>query len=146
MDDKLMCLPVEKMSIPAPRVVKIGATSGPVGTVMTVCLEPVLFNPFVPKLLFNGTMLETRCLQSDITTSLMAVVPHQLQQLSSVAPLYVCLCANDGMVMAWHLTNFAVDHSRKLFDSALNLEHPPPPFYQCSPAAIYGDRKFGDWQ
>jgi hypothetical protein len=142
MDDKLVPLPVEKMSIPAPRVIKISATSSPVGTVVTVCLEPVLFNPFVPKLMFNGAMLETKCLQSDITTSLMAVVPHQLEQLSSVAPLYVCLRANDGMAMAWHLTNFVLDHSRKLLDSAL-LEHLPPPFYQCSPAAIYSERKFG---
>lgn len=139
-----MPLSIEQVSIPAPRVIKICGLGSATGTMVTVHLKHFALGSFIPNLVFNGLMLKTKCLQSDDTTNLTAMVPpHQPPPFSSVFPLYFCLCDNEGIVMAWHLTDFLPDHSQKLLDSTLghSLEHSPL-FYQCSPAAIYGESKF----
>jgi hypothetical protein len=91
-----------------PRLIEMAPTRGIQGTVVTIVVQS-LPHPMVPvKLAFNSLVVDTKQMQAQGITSLVAAVPPFQHTHSTTAnvPISVCMLDKDSVTETWPVAEF----------------------------------------
>ncbi|CAO3596343.1 unnamed protein product [Absidia cylindrospora] len=127
----------------SPKMIKMNLAPGPAGTVATLWINDLTMDQYTSKLAFNALIVDTKVVQSQGVTTLVATVPpHRETHCSTTTvPIYLCLLEDDNVVVTWHITDFSYDGIIKLDDldqvKCSFLSSPPtPPMTGTASAAV----------
>lgn len=98
----------------APKLIEFSPSFGNEGTIITVVLQAL--PPQMPvKLAFNSLMVDTKQLQAQGITSLVATVPSFQQTHSSTpnVPISVCFFDKDMVTETWMVAEFTFDFTNE---------------------------------
>jgi hypothetical protein len=99
--------PEQKTGEP-PRLIEIAPTRGVQGTVVTIVVQS-LPHPMVPvKLAFNSLVVDTKQMQAQGITSLVATVPpfQHTHSTSANIPISICMLDKDSVTETWPVAEF----------------------------------------
>ncbi|OBZ82144.1 hypothetical protein A0J61_09804 [Choanephora cucurbitarum] len=93
----------------SPQVIKMTPNRGSEGTTITVVVQSLPSNPV--KLAFNSLVVNTKQLQSQNITSLVATVPpfQHTQSTSAQVPISICMINGDAVTATWTIADFVYD-------------------------------------
>ncbi|KAI8352154.1 hypothetical protein EDC96DRAFT_518244 [Choanephora cucurbitarum] len=93
----------------SPQVIKMTPNRGSEGTIITVVVQSLPSNPV--KLAFNSLVVNTKQLQSQNITSLVATVPpfQHTQSTSAQVPISICMINGDAVTATWTIADFVYD-------------------------------------
>ncbi|KAI8365318.1 uncharacterized protein BYT42DRAFT_589520 [Radiomyces spectabilis] len=109
-----------------PRLIEMNPSRGTQGTVITLVIQSLPIHHISDiKIAFNDLVLDTKQMQAQGITSLVATVPPliQINTSSTVVPISICLLNRDTVIEAWPMGEFTYLVSN---NSGTNDFHPTP--------------------
>ncbi|CEP11417.1 hypothetical protein [Parasitella parasitica] len=99
----------------APRLIELAPTRGGQGTVVTVVVQSVAHQIVPVKLAFNSLVVDTKQMQSQGITSLVAAVPPFQHTHSTTAnvPISICMLDKDSVTETWPVAEFVYEFDTK---------------------------------
>ncbi|KAI8093116.1 uncharacterized protein BX664DRAFT_328961 [Halteromyces radiatus] len=97
-----------------PELIKMSPSNGMAGTVLTVWVQYLFTGQFTPRLAFNTLIVDTKMVQSQGVTTLVATVPtpEETGATGSIIPIYLCLLDKDNIIVTWPLAEFTFDSNK----------------------------------
>lgn len=98
-----------------PRLTEMAPTRGSQGTVVTVVVQSLPHQLVPVKLAFNSLVVDTKQMQAQGITSLVAAVPPFQQTHSSTAnvPISICMLDKDSVTETWPVAEFVYEFENK---------------------------------
>ncbi|KAI8087387.1 hypothetical protein BDF21DRAFT_379329 [Thamnidium elegans] len=95
----------------APRLIEMSPRSGNQGTIVTVVVQSLPHQLVPVKLAFNSLVVDTKQMQAQGITSLVAAVPPFQQTHSATAnvPISICILDKDSVTETWPVAEFAYE-------------------------------------
>ncbi|CAO0790595.1 unnamed protein product [Mucor circinelloides] len=99
----------------APRLIELAPTRGSQGTVVTVVVQSLPHQIVPVKLAFNSLVVDTKQMQAQGITSLVAAVPPFQHTHSTTAnvPISICMLDRDSVTETWPVAEFVYDFDTK---------------------------------
>lgn len=99
----------------APRLIEMAPTCGSQGTVVTVVVQSLPHQLVPVKLAFNSLVVDTKQMQAQGITSLVAAVPPFQQTHSTTAnvPISICMLDKDSVTETWPVAEFIYEFDNK---------------------------------
>lgn len=99
----------------APRLIELAPTRGSQGTVVTVVVQSLPHQIVPVKLAFNSLVVDTKQMQAQGITSLVAAVPPFQHTHSTTAnvPISICMLDKDSVTETWPVAEFTYDFDTK---------------------------------
>ncbi|GAN03528.1 developmental regulator medusa [Mucor ambiguus] len=99
----------------APRLIELAPTRGNQGTVVTVVVQSLPHQIVPVKLAFNSLVVDTKQMQAQGITSLVAAVPPFQHTHSNTAnvPISICMLDKDSVTETWPVAEFIYDFDTK---------------------------------
>ncbi|KAL0137035.1 hypothetical protein V8B55DRAFT_1544989, partial [Mucor lusitanicus] len=99
----------------APRLIELAPTRGSQGTVVTVVVQSLPHQIVPVKLAFNSLVVDTKQMQAQGITSLVAAVPPFQHTHSTTAnvPISICMLDKDSVTETWPVAEFVYDFDTK---------------------------------
>lgn len=114
----------QKSNQAMPRLIDISPSKGNQGTIVTVVVQSLNQQAVSVKLAFNSLVVDTKQMQAQGITSLVASVPpfQHINATSSNVPISVCVVDKDSVIETWPIAEFTYD-----FESTNNLNSSDTP-------------------
>ncbi|KAK4521359.1 phospholipid transporting ATPase [Mucor velutinosus] len=99
----------------APRLIELAPTRGSQGTVVTVVVQSLPHQIVPVKLAFNSLVVDTKQMQAQGITSLVAAVPPFQHTHSTTAnvPISICMLDKDSVTETWPVAEFVYEFDTK---------------------------------
>jgi hypothetical protein len=97
-----------------PKLIELSPTQGQEGNVITVVVQALPHQIFA-RLAFNSLMVDTKQMQAQGITSLVATVPpfQQTHSSTSNVPISICFLDNDMVTETWVVSDFSYNKTDK---------------------------------
>ncbi|KAI8333243.1 hypothetical protein BD560DRAFT_414962 [Blakeslea trispora] len=107
--------PEQPKNTESPRVIKMTPNRGSEGTTITVVVQSLACPSNPVKLAFNSLVVNTKQLQSQNITSLVATVPpfRHTQSTSSQVPVSICITNGDTVTATWTIADFIYEFVKR---------------------------------
>lgn len=94
-----------------PRLIDMSPRSGNQGTIVTVVVQSLPHQVVPVKLAFNSLVVDTKQMQAQGITSLVAAVPpfHQTHSTTANVPISICILDKDSVTETWPVAEFAYE-------------------------------------
>lgn len=102
----------QQKNVEAPRLIEMSPVRGSQGTIVTVVVQSLSHHQFVPvRLAFNSLVVDTKQMQAQGITSLVAAVPpfQQTHSATTNVPISVCMLDKDSVTETWPVAEFVYD-------------------------------------
>lgn len=101
--------------IEAPRLIELAPTRGSQGTVVTIVVQSLPHQTAPVKLAFNSLVVDTKQMQAQGITSLVAAVPPFQHTHSTTAnvPISICMLDKDSVTDTWPVAEFVYEFDTK---------------------------------
>ncbi|CAO3614263.1 unnamed protein product [Mucor hiemalis] len=105
----------QQKSTEPPRLIEMAPTCGSQGTVVTVVVQSLPHQLVPVKLAFNSLVVDTKQMQAQGITSLVAAVPPFQQTHSTTAnvPISICILDKDSVTETWPVAEFIYEFDNK---------------------------------
>lgn len=94
-----------------PRLIEITPSKGNQGSIITVVVQSLPQQAVSVKLAFNSLVVDTKQMQAQGITSLVATVPpfQHTNAASTSVPISVCIIDKDSVIETWPITEFTYE-------------------------------------
>jgi hypothetical protein len=98
-------------SVEAPRLIEMTPMKGNQGTVVTVVVQSSSHQLVPLKLAFNSLVVDTKQMQAQGITSLVAAVPpfQRIHSAAANVPLSICMVDKDSVTATWPVAEFVYE-------------------------------------